>query len=340
MVEVATTADCGQLEIVDFVVEHGGVQAQRVFQQVGLVADLEGGDGFRVGHRGAALEGHIAGLDRLGAEAVGHARIEAGEIVQLVVDAGLPAQLVVVDIDGVVVLHTGSADHQREAIHVLLAHHQALLVVGVAQPHGGGQRLGEVVGGLPEQGPGSVAVADGSGTVETVDTGDIQVGVKIESAHLPLQRLAGVTGQADFLGQLRHVGPVLGDRVEGDEAGAVAGHTAVDIALAQAIGALVGGQAGEDDIAQVPFQFQRGTGTLVFLRVVVALVVVDGIPVEVIAQLTLLALLENIGAEDTRGAVEIALVQVQQCGEIIGGCPQKLRARGQFGKAAHGFVFT
>ena len=148
--------------------------------------------------------------------------------------------------------------------------------------------------------------------VEAVD-GDVFL--EIEHARLPVE-LAGVVGlQAELLGDLLVVGQAVG-RLGGERDHARAGirqeHgtvAAVDVAAIERLGGLVAGDRVQAEVAEVPAQARAATPGVQpgeVLAVDRHLVLVEA-GHEVVA-----ARIDDVGAEQARGAVEVALVQVEQ----------------------------
>ena len=217
---------------------------------------------------------------------------------------------------------------------------EVLLVVGVAQAaadlevgcHGevhvaeGGPGLG----GLVLHGIAVLRVADGE-AVE-VEAVHLQLLVEVIQAGDPLQRVAGVGLQAEFLRRLAQGGDAVSRlRVKRDDrrvgcrrAGGVvlgavrdaaetAAEAAVHVAAAVELGAVVGGDGVQRHAVEVPAQARADFAGRQCLRVV-AVGRVAGVVVAV--DQVVRAALHDVGAEGGCRALEVAGLDLEQAGEI------------------------
>ena len=311
---VVDATDGRDLLVIDLVVEDGAIHAYAAIVQCRLEADFCRGDRLGQCRRGQAEERDVATLDRRATEAVGDAAVEVRGVAHRVQQADVPAELVVLHVD-----RSGLTERRGRRAHVLL-------VVRVA--HAGRQVPGvrHVVAELSEDGPGGVLVlADRAGHEERLGQ-DFVLVVEVEHAGLPEQLVAGFRGHAEFLRQLLEViDAVARRRLERDEA-RTRRIAAVDVAEARILSRFVGRDRGQRHRArEIPVELDRATELLGRLRVVVAFVERNDVTIEVRVQVAA-ARRQDVRAEDLRGALVVAPVQVDERAEIFARLEQQLAA--------------
>ena len=146
--------------------------------------------------------------------------------------------------------------------------------------------------------------------------------IEVVEARLPVERAVQLRFQAHFLRDLIERGDGIGRLArERDEARAVrqaaepAAEAAIDIAAAVRIHRFVAGDRVQRQVAEIPAQPHAAAEDVQLL--LVGAVEGDGaVRIEVIDQVVA-AGLDDVGAEQPRGAVQVAHVRVEQRAEIV-----------------------
>lgn len=161
--------------------------------------------------------------------------------------------------------------------------------------------------------------------------------MEVVQAGLPVERALVLRFGTQLLAVLvQALDAASGFHRERDRAGAGrrrehCAEAAVDVAAAVVLAdAFIGGDRVQRDVAQVPAQIGAAAVGLQFL--VVGAVDGGALRVEAIHQLVG-AGLEDVGAEQTRGAVQVAGVRVEQRTERVAALVQQLQAHGRVGIA-------
>ncbi len=268
-------------------------------------------------NRRVGEKGDVAALDGRSAETVSHAAIDAEGVRDVVHARQFPRHMIVGD--SAVLGSVGGDD-------------QVFFVVGVTHASGGGELVGHIIAGLTVDRIRCVGVFQRRRERKAggANCGDGECAVKVIGAGLPEKATVRIGRQTQLLGGLvQIIDGVPRVAVKRNEAGTNAGDAAVDIAFGGSGQGFVACNRGQGDRAEVIDQTGVRAPAFIGLMIVCAFVVGHRFAIVIGVQLVG-ASVQNVGAKDGCGAVQVTAMHIDQRFKAIVRCEQHLHATRQF----------